>query len=90
MPRTTAGRPPGYWINREAWADLTTAKGLSIPTVAERGGIKPQTLRPIVTGHDRASLEMAHRIADGAGVHVETLFPSIGHRFEQVDPPKAA
>lgn len=76
-------RPTGFWINREAWEDVTRLAGLSIPTVAERGDIKATTLRTVVSGNDRASLELAHKIARAIDVRVETLFPSISHRFEQ-------
>lgn len=83
-------RPAGFWINRDAWDDITRLAGLSIPTVAERGDIKPSTLRTVVSGNDRASLELAHKIARAVDVRVESLFPAISHCFEQNAPRKAA
>lgn len=77
-------RPAGYWISRDAWDDVLELRGRSLSSIAERSGVKPSTLRTIATGHDRASLEVAHKIADGLGVHVATLFPAFDKQFEQV------
>lgn len=70
-------RPLGHWINRDAWDDVVELSGRSLTEIAEAADVTRTTLSCIVTGKDRASVEMAHRIAKGARCRVLTLFPTL-------------
>lgn len=70
-------RPAGHWINRDAWDDVLELSGRNLTEIAEAAGVTRPTLSCIVTGQDRASVEMAHKIAKGARCRVLTLFPTL-------------
>ena len=71
-------RPRGHRLNRVAWDDLLRLQGLSVTTVAELADIPRPTISGLAGGHQRASVPMAHRLADAVGCSAGTLFPSLG------------
>lgn len=72
-------RPAGHILNRDAWDDWTELKlGSSLTSIAKEADINRATLSGLVAGHQRASVEMAHRLAATTGCRVGTLFPSLG------------
>lgn len=75
-------RPSGHPLNRAAWEDVLTLKGLSLTQVAELADIPRPTLSALLGGFNKASVPAAHRIAAALGVQVATLFPSIATAFE--------
>jgi DNA-binding XRE family transcriptional regulator len=70
-------RPAGHEINRDAWDDVLELTGRTAATIAEAADVNATTLRCIAAGKDRASTELAHKIARGAGVRPRTLFPTL-------------
>lgn len=78
-------RPQGHILNRDAWEDWTTQKlGTSLTTFAKEADINRATLSGLVAGHQRASVELAHKLATTAGCRVGTLFPSLGRDAERL------
>lgn len=72
-------RPQGHVLNRDAWEDWTGQHlGSSLTSIAQDAGIERATLSGLVAGHQRASVELAHKIAAAAGCRVGTLFPGLG------------
>lgn len=75
-------RPKGYRISPKAWDDIVVAgKKLTVTEVAALTGINRATISGLLGGHARASLSMARTLADGIGVHVESLFPLTDRSF---------
>jgi plasmid maintenance system antidote protein VapI len=70
-------RPAGFRLSRTAWEDILRLSGLNLTRVAELADIPRPTLSALVGGHNRASIPMAHRIADALGCHANTLFPDL-------------
>jgi transcriptional regulator with XRE-family HTH domain len=71
-------RPAGHPLNRAAWEDLLSLKGLSLTQVAELAEVPRATLSGLLGGFHKSSVPMAHRIAAAIGCHPETLFPTLG------------
>lgn len=70
-------RPKGHKLNARAWDDMVRMSGTSLTQVANSSDIPRPTLSGVVSGNQRASVPMAHRIAAAIGCHVETLFPTL-------------
>ena len=77
-------RPQGHRLSPTAWEDILKLAGLSLTQVAQRSEIPRATLSSLLGGHHRASVPMAHRIAESLGVHPQTLFPTLRSEFEAV------
>jgi transcriptional regulator with XRE-family HTH domain len=60
-----------------AWTDILTFKGLTLTQAADISGIQRASLSGLAGGHTRASVPMAHTIANAIGCHTETLFPTM-------------
>lgn len=70
-------RPAGHPISTHAWDDTLRLTGNSLTMVADKAEIPRPTLSSLVGGHHKASVPMAHRIAEALGVHPITLFPTL-------------
>lgn len=69
-------RPRGFRLSVSAWEDVVVAgKKLTVTEVAALTGINRASISGLLGGHTRASLSMARELANGIGVHAETLFP---------------
>lgn len=60
-----------------AWTDILNCKGLTLTQAADLAGIQRATISGLAGGHSRASVPMAHAIANAIGCHPETLFPTL-------------
>lgn len=76
-------RPKGHGISPEAWNDLITLRGYSLTEVAARANIQRATLSAITNEHARASIPVAHALANALGCHPETLFPTLRPKFAE-------
>lgn len=70
-------RPKGHRLSPTAWDDVLTLRGDNLTNVAERADIPRATLSGLVGGHHRASVPIAHQLANALGVNAETLFPTL-------------
>lgn len=70
-------RPKGHKLNRRAWDDVLRFTGRSLTQIANQSTIPRPTISGLVTRTQSASVPMAHKLAEAAGCHVETLFPSL-------------
>lgn len=70
-------RPTGHRLSPAAWDDLLRLTGISLTQVAERSGIPRPTLSSLLGGHHRASVPMAHKLAEALGCSPQTLFPTL-------------
>lgn len=70
-------RPRGHLLSPSAWNDVLALRGDTLTAVAERAGIPRATVSGLVGGNSRASAPLAHQLAAAAGVHAETLFPTL-------------
>lgn len=77
-------RPAGHRLSPSAWDDILRLSGLSLTQVAERTGVPRATLSSLLGGHHKASVPVAKQLADGMGVHAETLFPTLHPTVEAV------
>lgn len=68
-----------------AWTDILNIKGLTLTQAAELADIQRATLSGLSGGHARASVPMAHAIANAIGCHPETLFPTLRPLFTEVE-----
>lgn len=83
-------RPAGHRINSTAWEDFVTRSGRTVQQVADASGddgVSASTIRGLLGGFYKASPEQAHRIAEAAGLHVGTLFPSLLPGFATIATP---
>lgn len=70
-------RPQGHRLSPTAWNDILRITGTSLTQVAELSGIPRPTLSSLVGGHHRASVPMAHKLAQALDCHPQTLFPTL-------------
>lgn len=70
-------RPQGHELSPEAWEDILRLKGMSLTQVADRAEIPRPTLSSMLGGHHRASIPVAHKIAQALGCSPVTLFPTL-------------
>ena len=70
-------RPAGHPLNADAWDDILNLKGLSITQAAELVDEPRSTLSLLKSGHNKASVPKAHKIAVALGVKPRTLFPTL-------------
>lgn len=68
-----------------AWTDITNLRGLSLTEAADLVGIQRATISGLYGQHARASVPMAHQIADALGCHAETLFPTLRPTFAEAE-----
>jgi plasmid maintenance system antidote protein VapI len=68
-----------------AWTDILNIKGLTLTQAAELADIQRATLSGLSGGHARASVPMAHAIANAVGCHPETLFPTLRAVFVEAE-----
>ena len=66
-----------------AWTDVLNFKGLTLTQAADMAGIQRATISGLAGGHARASVPMAHAIANAIGCHPETLFPTLRATYEE-------
>lgn len=78
-------RPKGYLLSRPALEDLLRINGLSMTEAANRSGVALTTLSGLAAGDHRASIETAHKIAQGIECTPGTLFPELTTRFAVVE-----
>lgn len=72
-------------MSPNAWVDILTTKGITLTQAAESSGIQRATLSGLAGGHTRASVPMAHTIANAIGCHPETLFPTMRSLYTEVE-----
>lgn len=80
--KASGGRPKGHYIDKAAWEKWTRFKGTTLTEVAGVAGVSRSTLSAILGGHNGASVPMAHKIANGLGVHPAELFPTLRYSPE--------
>jgi transcriptional regulator with XRE-family HTH domain len=79
-------RPAGHPLNRSAWEDVLSLKGLTLTQVADLAEIPRATLSGLLGGHHKASVPTCHRIAAAIGVQPGTLFPTLSASIAETVP----
>lgn len=78
-------RPQGHYLNRDAWEDWTGQHvGQNLTTIAKTNDINRATLSGLVSGNQRASVELAHQVAAAVGCKVGTLFPTLSRDANRI------
>lgn len=71
-------RPKGHTLSRDAFEEWSQKHlGQSLTQIADAADIPRATLSGLLGGFTRASVPMAHKLADAMGVRVGALFPTL-------------